>query len=252
MDALVRAQFVVDHPIHRGTIRAILDTLSAQGGPYFPQFVSDQSAGGLLRVSECRPSGLFERAAAAGSTTVFLRESEGNPVPVLSLTISAVPRSRPSLVTLIVPTGMLSSSPEIEQVLGICKGLYLFLEAPWGTVGMSTEGVQRREPKRGVRSAFYLDWANFFGPHVVTGVGPIRLLTSTAFIVEILPDGGMMLVTHPSPALAAEPGGEAVRRQMEEALGVAECLESCLPGFSAMPRGARRDGCRGYRCASPG
>lgn len=46
-----------------------------------------------------------------------------------------------------------------------------------------------------------------------------------AFIVEILPDGGIMLVTHPAPYLAASPEGIAARRRIAEAIGLDSSLD---------------------------
>ncbi|MGH2376506.1 MAG: hypothetical protein ACRDIC_23975, partial [bacterium] len=160
-----------------------------------------------------RPAGLLEEVGEGGTQTTFLRVSEERPHPVLSFSVSRTPRSRPKpSVALTVPAAVLGSGAEIDRLLGICKGLYLFLEAIWGVVGI--------EDGR----AHHLGWANFFGPEVILRIGPARLLTSVAFIVEILPDGGMMLVTHPAPEIAMTADGTMLRTQLERDLG----LESVL------------------------
>jgi hypothetical protein len=38
--------------------------------------------------------------------------------------------------------------------------------------------------------------------------------------VEILPDGGVMVITHPSPALAESPEGLAMRLELAHAMGL--------------------------------
>lgn len=215
MPGQITARFLVDHPIRPGMVRAILDTLTAQGGAYEPQLVRRSSSADLRRITWSRPAGLLDEVAQSGTQTTFLRVAEDRPQPVLSFTISATPRSRPSLVALTVPEEAVSGSREIERILGVCKGLYLFLESPWGTMDMGPDPAQA-----------WIRWANFFGPQVVTHVGPARLLTSLAFIVEILPDGGIMLVTHPTPAQAETAEGQALRTHLEEATGLQDALQS--------------------------
>ena len=215
MPGQITARFLVDHPVRPGMVRAILDTLTAQGGAYEPQLVRRSSSADLRRITWSRPAGLLDEVTQSGARTTFLRVAEGHPQPVLSFNISATPRSRPSLVTLTVPEEALAGSQEIERILGVCKGLYLFLESPWGTMGMGPDPAQA-----------WIRWANFFGPQVVTHVGPARLLTSLAFIVEILPDGGIMLVTHPTPAQAETAEGLALRAHLEETTGLGDTLQS--------------------------
>lgn len=200
-----------------GTVRAILDTLVAQGGAYEPHLVRRLPEDTLRRIVPARPIRLLDDVEEGGTQSTFLRVSEGLMRPVLTLSVSEVPRSRPSAVTLTIPREALATSKDVEQVLGVCKGLYLFLEAPWGTVGVD-------DPPHPT----CLGWASFFGPQAVSRIGPARLLTSMAFIVEILPDGGIMLVTHPSPDLAYEPGARSARLQIEEALDLHDCLGAVL------------------------
>lgn len=217
MEGQVVARFLVDHPFRPGTVRAILDTLVAQGGAYEPHLVRRLPEDSLRRIIPARPIRLLDDAEEGGTQSTFLRVSEGLMRPVLALSVSAVPRSRPSMVTLTIPREVLVRSKDIEQILGVCKGLYLFLEAPWGTV----DAGDPPDPP-------CLGWANFFGPEAVARLGPARLLTSMAFIVEILPDGGIMLVTHSSPDLAAEPGARSLRQQIEDALELRDCLGAVL------------------------
>ncbi len=212
MQGQVVARFLVDRAIRPGMVRAILDTLSAQGGVYDPQLVRRSREEGLRRIAGGRPAGLLDEVGEGGTETTFLRVSEARPLPLLSFSVSRTPRTRPTSVALTVPAAALGSSGEIDRLLGICKGLYLFLEAIWGVVGI--------EDGR----AHHLGWANFFGPEVILRIGPARLLTSVAFIVEILPDGGMMLVTHPAPEIAMTADGTMLRTQLERDLG----LESVL------------------------
>jgi hypothetical protein len=125
-------------------------------------------------------------------------------------------------VTLTLPDDVLSSTQEIERILGVCKGLYLFLESPWGTVRVvdraNGETPDARRPR--------VQWANYFGPGVVAHVGPSRLLTSLAFIVEILPDGGIMLVTHATPRAAGTSEGQTLCAHIEESTGIGEALRA--------------------------
>jgi hypothetical protein len=221
MTRQVSARFVVDHPVRPGMVRAILDTLSAQGGAYVPQLVRRAAGGPLHRITWARPSGLLEEVAEAGTQTTFLRVAEGQPDPVLSFRISRSPRTQPSVVSMTIPESTLSSTQEIERVLGVCKGLYLFLESPWGAVHGT--GGPGDDVKTGPR---FMRWANFFGPTVVSHAGPARFLTSMAFIVEILPDGGIMLVTHATPVSAETAEGRARRLEIEESTGLADALRT--------------------------
>ena len=218
MEGQVVARFLVDRPIRPGMVRAILETLSAQGGAYEPQLVRRSNDESLRRIAGARPAGLLDEVGEGGTQTTFLRVAETQPHPVLSFSVSPTPRTRPTSVMLTVPAASLGSSKEIEQLLGVCKGLYLFLEAAWGAAGMEEPG--RTEP--GGSGPRHLGWANFFGPDLVARLGPARLLTSMAFIVEILPDWGMMLVTHPSPEMASSPDGVALRSAIEQNLGLEE------------------------------
>ncbi|MBI3998861.1 MAG: hypothetical protein HY355_07485 [Armatimonadetes bacterium] len=245
MQEQVVARFLVDRPIRPGMVRAILDTLSAQGGAYEPHLMRRADNHALQRVAGARPARLLDEVSEGGTQTTFLRVSEALPQPVLSFAVSASPRTNPTRVVLSVPADSLQTSREIEGLLGVCKGLYLFLEAPWGTVGsgdLLATGVAAGEGEPA-----HLQWANFLGPEVVSRLGPARLLTSTAFIVEILPDGGVMLVTHPSPGLAESPEGKALRRELERSLEIDEGLAR-LTGVRAPARpqrGARSDACKG-------
>lgn len=225
MEGQVVARFLVDHPFRPGTVRAILDTLVAQGGAYEPHLVRRLPEDSLRRIIPARPVRLLDDMEEGGTQSTFLRVSEGLVQPVLTLAVSEVPRSRPSVVTLDIPREALATSKDVEQVIGVCKGLYLFLEAPWGTVGI------------GDPDPAHLGWANFFGPLAVARLGPARLLTSMAFIVEILPDGGIMLVTHSSPDLATSPEARSLLRQIEEVLDLRDCLGAVL-GDGVLGQGA--------------
>ena len=231
MEGQVVARFLVDRPIRPGMVRAILDTLSAQGGAYAPQLVRRSGDDSLRRIAGARPAGLLDEVGEGGTQTTFLRVAEAHPHPVLSFSVSPTPRTRPTSVTLTVPADSLGSSKEIEQLLGVCKGLYLFLEAAWGVAGL--EEPVRSGPR-------HLGWANFFGPDLVARLGPARLLTSVAFIVEILPDGGMMLVTHPSPEMATSPEGVALRLDIEQNLGLEGVPAALLGRGSSEDRTPRR------------
>lgn len=83
------------------------------------------------------------------------------------------------------------------------------------------------------RQAHHLGWANFFGPELILRIGAARLLTSVAFIVEILPDGGMMLVTHPAPEIAMTVDGTALRAQLQRDLGLETVLRPFQGSFAA-------------------
>jgi len=210
MAAQVVARFLVDRPIRPGMVRAILDTLTAQGGAYVPELVRRSQDDSLRRVTGPRPPRLLDEVGEGGTHTTFLRVSEALPQPVLAFSVSETPRTNPTRVALAVPGDLLRESTEIERMLGVCKGLYLFLESVWGVAGYpdspdKTPNVQ---------------WANFLGPELVSRIGPARLLTSMAFIVEILPDGGIMLVTHPAPNLAATPEGTAFRLELGRVIGL--------------------------------
>lgn len=241
MQGQVLARFLVDRPIRPGMVRAILDTLSAQGGVYEPQLVRRSREEGLRRIAGGRPAGLLDEVGEGGTETTFLRVSEARSLPLLSFSVSPTPRTRPTSVALTVPAAALGSSAEIDRLLGICKGLYLFLEAIWGVVGIEdvrarveSVGAQSRSPREGASEAKarHLGWANFFGPELILRIGPARLLTSVAFIVEILPDGGMMLVTHPAPEIAMTGDGVALRAQIQRDLGLDTVLRS-LQGSAA-------------------
>ncbi len=223
MQGQVVARFLVDRPIRPGMVRAILDTLAAQGGVYEPQLVRRSREEGLRRIAGARPAGLLDEVGEGGTQTTFLRVSEARPQPLLLFSVSASPRTRPTSVVLTVPAATLGSGAEIDRLLGICKGLYLFLEATWGVVGI--------EEARGQARAHHLGWANFFGPELILRLGPARLLASPVFIAEILPDGGMMLVTHPAPEIALTSEGRAFRAEMERDLA---WRPSCAP-FSSSP-----------------
>ncbi|MDR7522177.1 MAG: hypothetical protein QN168_06920 [Armatimonadota bacterium] len=258
MAGRIVARFLVDRPVRPGMVRAILDTLSAQGGAYEPQLIRRATDEGPRRITWSRMAGLLDDIGQAGLRTTFLRVSDGRPEPVLSFSMSASPRSDPSRVTMTIPAAALAASSDVEQVLGVCKGLYLFLESPWGTVELedaagSSEEQLRTDPsppavtRPGAAASpapsgdapTFLRWANFFGPQVIARVGPARLLTSMAFIVEILPDGGIMLVTHPSPQMAATPEGRALQRQIEDSTGIGGALSAFSGGRRRPPSPSR-------------
>jgi hypothetical protein len=214
------ARFLVDRPVRSGMVRAILDTLGAQGGAYASQLVRRVADQEPERITWSRPAGLLDHVGQEGSHTTFLRVAEGQPEPVLTFRISRSVRQQPSVVDLSLPQQAIAGSGDIDRVLGVCKGLYLFLESPWGTVRLHDAAAE--EPSDERRAT--LQWANFLGPEIVMHVGPARLLTSLAFMVEILPDGGIMLVTHASPMLAATDEGRALRLRVEETTGVGEAI----------------------------
>jgi hypothetical protein len=245
MARLIVVRFLVNRPIRSGMVRAILDTLSAQGGAYEPHLVRRASGEGPQRITWSRPAGLLDEVTREGSSTTFLHVAEGRPEPVLSFHISRSVRATPSQVSLTIPEDVLSSTQEVERVLGVSKGLYLFLESAWGTIHAAGEEAEDR-PEPDIR------WANFFGPEIATRVGPARLLTSSAFIVEILPDGGIMLVTHPVPAHADVAGGRALRMQLDLSTGVGDALRAAgLGSRAAGDRMAYTSGPRVRRRASP-
>ncbi|MDR7483405.1 MAG: hypothetical protein QN183_06535 [Armatimonadota bacterium] len=245
MPAQVVARFAVDHPIRPGMVRAILDTLQAQGGPYVPQLFRRAAGGTLQRLTGARPAGLLDQLEAPGEAT-FLRVAESRPQPVLSFVVSPNPRVSPTEVRLVIPGDVLASSQEVERLLGVCKGLYLFLEAPWGAVG---SGERENPGESDEVEPPIVQWANFLGPELVARVGPARVLTSMAFIVEILPDGGIMLVTHPTPTLAETVDGRALRSELDGLLGVADHAGRLFGGGPKHPgrAGLRRDGGRRIR-----
>src|SRR5574341_14832 len=121
----VFARFLVDRPVRPGMVRAILDTLSAQGGAYEPQLIRRSPEEGLRRIVESRPAGLLDQIGREGTETTFMRVAEGRPEPLLSFMMSVSPKTLPSKVTLTIPASALATSRDIEQVLGVCKGLYL-------------------------------------------------------------------------------------------------------------------------------
>jgi hypothetical protein len=240
MSGRVVARFLADRPVRPGMVRAILDTLSAQGGAYEPHLVRRAAAETPSRITWSRPAGLLDDVTREGRHTTFLRVAEGRPEPLLTFRISRNPRTQPSLIGLSIPEDALASGQEIDRILGVCKGLYLFLESPWGTVhreGALHDDVHRDgaevdhpgRPDTGAAGATpeppcHLRWANFLGPTVIAHTGPARLLTSAAFIVEVLPDGGIMLVSHPSPVLADSAEGQAGRAHLEDVTGIGEAL----------------------------
>jgi hypothetical protein len=217
MTKQVVARFVVDHPILPGIVRAILDMLAAQGGAYAPQLVRYADERDPKRIAWSRPAGLIHKVCEEGTFATFLRVAEGRPEPVLSFQISDAPRSRPSVVTLSVPDELFREVREVDRALGVYKGLYLFLESPLAVVGLGDVGEIER-----------VHWTNFYGPQIVADVGPARLLTSMAFIVEILPDGGMMVVSHATPARAASLEGQAMCRVLAGATGVTASIQTVL------------------------
>jgi hypothetical protein len=187
-------------------VRAILDTLTAQGGTYVPHLARRSPGEGVRRITGARPARLLEDVGEGGTQTTFMHVAEARPQPVLTFSVSRNPRTRPTEVTLTVPAHATGSSEEVDRLLGVCKGLYLFLESAWGIAGLDPAIAANRP---------ILHWANFFGPELVSSIGVARLLTSVAFMVEILPDGGVMLVTHPAPALADTPDGVTQRVELE-------------------------------------
>lgn len=234
MGRLVVARFFVDRPIRAGMVRAILDTLTAQGGTYVPQLVRKSPGEGIRRIAAARPARLLDEVGEGGTQTTFMRVAEAQPQPVLTFSVSRNPRTRPTEVMLGVPAETVDSSQEVDRFLGVCKGLYLFLEAVWGIAGIDSAA----SPSRPI-----LQWANFFGPELVSGIGIARLLTSVALIVEILPDGGVMLVTLPAPALADTPEGVTRRLELERAFGIDSMtglgqLASWLDGGARVNAGA--------------
>lgn len=231
MQGQVVARFLVDRPIRPGMVRAILDTFSAQGGAYQLHLVRRSTDGSVRRISGVRPAGLLDEVGEGGTQTTFLRVSEERPHPVLSFSVSRAPRTRPTSVVLTVPAAALGSSAEIDQLLGICKGLYLFLEATWGVVGIegARDDARSADPARPKS----LGWANLFGPEIVLRIGPARLLTSMAFIVEIMPDGGMMFVTHPTPEIALTAEGHGLRAQIERDLDLETVLRPLQASMAA-------------------
>lgn len=256
----------MDRPVRPGMVRAILDTLSAQGGAYEPQLIRRATDEGPRRITWSRMAGLLDDIGQAGIQTTFLRVSEGRPEPVLSFSMSASPRSVPSRVTMTIPSAALAASSDVEQILGVCKGLYLFLESPWGIVELEDaagppeeQGQTDPSPPATTRPGAaaspapsrdepaFLRWANFFAPQVIARVGPARLLTSMAFIVEILPDGGIMLVTHPSPQMAATPEGRALQRQIEDSTGIGGVLSAFSGGWGRPLSPCRRPRTTGRR-----
>ena len=170
MGRQVIARFLVDHPIGPGAVRAILDTLTAQGGAYEPQLMRRPPDQGVRRITGARPTRLLDEVGEGGTSTTFLRVSEGSAHPVLSFIVSETPRTSPTSVTLNVPEDALASSKEIEQVLGICKGLYLFLESPWGTIVVADPTVSGEAPEAPMHPR--LDWTTFLGPQAVAQLGP--------------------------------------------------------------------------------
>ncbi|MDR7420130.1 MAG: hypothetical protein QN178_14600 [Armatimonadota bacterium] len=251
MAGFVVGRFLADCPIRPGMVRAILDTLSAQGGAYEPHLVRRASGEAPSRITWSRPGGLFDDVTQEGRHTTFLRVAEGRPEPVLTLRISGTPRTQPSLVSLSVPEEVLASSQEIERILGVCKGLYLFLESPWGTVhrraradDVRMDAVPPVDAAAVSASPCCLLWANFFGPNVVARVGPARFLTSAAFIIEILPDGGIMLVSHPSPGAADTADGRAARAHLEDVTGIGEALRAIGLAPADRPLGHQLSGPR--------
>lgn len=249
MQGLVVARFFVDRPIRPGMVRAILDTLSAQGGAYEPHLVRRSTDGSIRRISGGRPAGLLDEVGEGGTQTTFLRVAETQSHQLLSFFVSRTPRMKPTIVALTVPAAALGSSAEIDRLLGVSKGLYLFLEAPWGVVGTDDSFTRTGSAGHDLTSSSpaHLAWASFFGPEVVLRIGPARLLTSLAFIVEILPDGGMMVVTHSAPELAATSDGRALRAQLEQELGLESALRSILKHRNIEHQVASRDRSRVVR-----
>lgn len=217
MASVLAARFLVDRPIRPGMVRAILDTLTAQGGTYVPELVRRSPGEGIRRLTGARPARLLEEVGEGGTQTTFMRVSEAQPQPVLTFSVSRSPRTRPTEVILGVPSATGESSHDVDRLLGVCKGLYLFLESFWGAVGLSGNAPQKTDADADHRP--FLRWANFFGPELVSTIGIARLLTSVAFIVEILPDGGVMLVTHPTPVLAESDQGVTTRLEIERGFG---------------------------------
>jgi len=224
MERTLVARFFVDRPIRAGMVRAILDTLTAQGGTYVPHLVRRSPGDSVRRITGARPARLLEEVGEGGTRTTFMRVAEERPQPVLTFSVSRNPRVRPTEVALGVPSTAIDSSEEIDRLLGVCKGLYLFLESFWGVAGLAAPVVgirggpsAKNSGESGGRPVVH--WANFFGPELVSTIGIARLLTSVAFIVEILPDGGVMLITHPAPSLAEAPEGLAMRLELERGFG---------------------------------
>jgi len=141
----------------------------------------------------------------------------------------------------------------IEEYVNLAKSLYSVVKPNWGFISndfcehaigttLNADGnIVGYNPPDVRWSLMGLFWANFFGPEYVAMFSREKLLAAPCHKVEVLPDGGILLLLSESPFDASEPAYQAKKRELTDYLGPEVFNGSRLPQFRVGPGRKVRD-----------
>lgn len=183
-EALTVTTFWLAGPIKPAAAWRLVATLKAAGPTFAPAAFRTDGALAARKLGR-RAEALVVERLSLGAEVELLRRAGHSPRMLLhSGEANAV-----SLMTLNGPA--LTSLPDVMAFVELIKQLYDVLHPVAGVVNV----VRAVEAE----SLAFPGWLTVFGPERVEEIGAARLLMAPVFLIEMLPDGGLLVANAPLP-----------------------------------------------------
>ena len=121
------------------------------------------------------------------------------------------------------------SYENIDSFLHLSRSIYHLMQPDYGSIHQTqnTLDMLTYDTKLGKKTVATdlnkgipgIYWANFFGPKIVAKIGKERLLSVPSNKTMQLHDGGLLILTSPSPIAPTEPENSKKREEIRAMLG---------------------------------
>jgi hypothetical protein len=204
--------------------RSLLRLIYDQGKEFAPQVFEKRG-----RMFAAGTSDLDALAESWSKSDSFVMRREDRYESELAVTTLSL-ASRFNLFKLWVEEEYFESESRVDCFLSLSVAIYGLLRPAYGKIHQTRDAIESatvQDPRYG-NTVVPIDlrkglpgiyWANFFGPEYVELFGRRKLLAAACERVVDLPDGGLLLVTVPSPLDPWQAGSRTRQRVIRKYLG---------------------------------